>query len=76
MGEEADKYWIFTFGYGQEHAGTYVKVKAKSRGEAWAKMVERYGVHWAFQYTEEEWKTMEDNPNRMYPMEKFLCSIE
>ena len=46
--------WIFTFGAGQAHQGHYVKIHGTYES-ARKKMVDRYGLNWCFQYTEEEW---------------------
>lgn len=69
------RYWIFTFGCGQEHAGYYVKIYG-SFMEARRKMVDRYGYKWAFQYSDKEWAKMEKNPNRLYPLEKEFEVID
>lgn len=50
--------WIFTFGYGQQHEGKYVRVTG-TRSEAREKMFNKYGPEWAFQYSEEEWAEWE-----------------
>ena len=50
--------WIFTFGYGQQHQGKYVKISG-TFGEAREKMFKKYGPEWAFQYSEEEWEKWE-----------------
>ena len=52
------QWYYFTFGFGQKNAGYYVKIYG-TYGEAREKMFERYGSEWAFQYTEEQWKTWE-----------------
>lgn len=49
-----EEVWYFTFGCGQEHAGHYVKIKG-TFSEARAKMFDRFGDKWAFQYSEQEW---------------------
>ena len=66
------RYWIFTFGWGQQHQGKYVKIYAESDGEARDKMFAKYGEKWAQQYSAEQWKGMLNDPNRMYPMETEL----
>lgn len=48
----SEKTWVFTFGSGHEHEGHYVKIKGTFE-EARAKMFERYGTAWAFQYSDE-----------------------
>ena len=70
-----DEYWIFTFGYGQEHAGKYVKIKG-DYGKAREKMFKKYGNKWAFQYSETEWNMMRDMPHRSWNMETELEVIE
>lgn len=69
------KWWIFTFGCGHPHAGYYVKIRG-SYTEAREKMVARYGVRWAFQYSLEEWNRRLNDPYRPYPMEMRLEVIE
>lgn len=69
------EYWYFTFGYGQPHQGYYVKIKG-SYSEARTKMVKKYGIRWAFQYSENEWNDILNNPDRYWPMEKELEVIE
>lgn len=52
--KERSRWWIFTFGQGQEHAGHIVKIKGTETSSR-KKMFEKYGDKWAFQYTLEEW---------------------
>lgn len=52
--ESKESWWIFTFGYGQKHAGHYVKIWGTFE-TARQKMIEKYGVDWAFQYSEKRW---------------------
>lgn len=70
-----NEYWIFTFGSGQQHAGYYVKIRG-TFDEARKKMFEKYGKDWGFQYSEEQWEKLKNNPNRWWPMEKELEVIE
>ena len=72
---EERTYWIFTFGCGMAHGGQYVRIKG-TYGEARKKMFEKYGRQWAFQYSEEEWQRFFDDPNRDWPMETELETIE
>lgn len=72
---EKPQWWIFTFGYGQPHAGHYVKIYGTYM-EARRKMFNKYGSNWGFQHSEEEWKAFEEDPNRWWPMEKELEVIE
>lgn len=64
-------WWYFTFGCGQKHQGHYVKIYG-SFLLAREEMCKRYGSEWAFQYSEKEWKDMENDPNRMWEMETEL----
>ncbi len=70
-----EEWYYFTFGYDQPHQGYYVKIKG-DYGTARQKMCEKYGIKWAFQYSEEEWKEIEADPQRWWPMEKELEMIE
>ena len=49
------EWWYFTFGYGQEHEGHYVRIKG-TFSEARRKMLDKYGQAWGFQYSEKQWK--------------------
>lgn len=49
-----EQWWVFTFGSGQQHAGHYVKFYG-TYSSARHKMVDKFGLEWAFQYSEEEW---------------------
>lgn len=51
--------WIFTFGFGQcldgvSLANRYVRIRARSAGEARTEMMRLFGRKWAFQYACEE----------------------
>ena len=74
------KAWIFTFGCGRDiygdNAGKAVKVYANSYGEARAKMCDKYDSKWGFQYSEKEWKKIENDPNRYWNMEEIVEVIE
>lgn len=48
------KDYIFTFGYGTNLAGCFVRIPAESSEEARTKMFDHYGPRWAFQYDSEE----------------------
>ena len=50
--------WIFTFGEGHAHPGYYVKIYG-NYGEARMKMIEKYGIKWAFQHSLKEWEEWE-----------------
>lgn len=70
-----EEYWIFTFGNGQKHAGKYVKIRG-TFNQARKKMINKYGKEWCFQYSEKEWKDMEEDPKRCWLMETELEVIE
>lgn len=70
-----DQWWIFTFGGGQKYAGRYVKIKG-TFDSARQKMIDRYGLEWGFQYSEEDWENWKTNPKRFWPMETELEVIE
>lgn len=63
--------YIFTFGSGQLHEGYYVRI-AGDYGEARQKMIDKYGLNWAFQYTEEEWQNWLNRKPYWIPTEKEL----
>lgn len=75
--DNKEQYWCFTFGYGQEHEGYYVKAQG-TYGGARQKMIDMFGDKWAFQYSEEEWNKLEKRNKEgtlEYPLEKLLCVI-
>lgn len=58
------KNYYFTFGYGQEHEGYYVKIIAENHSDARETMSMMYGEKWAFQYDEEQFNEfLTDYPN-------------
>ena len=59
MEEKLETYY-FTFGVGQKYEGKFVKITAESYMDARAKMVDRFGTKWAFQYSEDEWVNGKD----------------
>ena len=69
------RYWIFTFGFGQRHAGKYVKIFG-TYGEARRVMFDRYGYEWFTQYAEETWNAFVNDPKRDYELETELEVIE
>lgn len=71
MDRDKEQNWIFTFGCGQHHAGHYVKIFG-TYGSAREQMFKRFGKEWCFQYSEDEWKKIENDPNRCWPMETEL----
>lgn len=46
------KTYIFTFGIGQQHERTAARITAPTQALAREKMVEEFGLKWAFEYTE------------------------
>lgn len=68
-------YHIFTFGAGHLLSGTAIKVKGDKQ-ESRKRMFDFYGDRWAFQYSEEEWEKMKNDPNRDHPMEEITEVIE
>ena len=52
--DEPKDWYVFTFGYGQEHKGKFVRFYG-TYGEAQAQMCDRFGDKWAFQYRMDEW---------------------
>lgn len=69
--EKEEEKWIFTFGIGQPHEGHYV-IFTGPYTIAREKMIEKYGNKWGFQYSEQEWKDIENDPNRWWSMETLL----
>lgn len=68
--EDVNEY-VFTFGCGHELEGKCVRI-AGTYEEARAKMVEKYGQNWAFQYSAEEWDAWKKDPNRAWYMEQEI----
>ena len=68
-------YYIFTFGGSHLYAGKAVKVKGDC-DTARKKMFDFYGDRWAFQYSEEEWEKIKNDPTRDHPMEEIMEVIE
>ena len=74
--EEEGEWWIFTFFCdGTEKEGKCVKIKG-TYGEARAKMIDKYGTHFAFQYSEKEWERDWNDPNRIYLMSDVIEKIK
>lgn len=66
-----EQIWIFTFGCGQKHGGHYVKIKG-TFSSARAKMIEKFGDKWCWQYSEDEWNKMIADPKRTWKVETQL----
>jgi len=65
--------YYFTFGCGQPHEGMCQPIVAESADLARQKMVEVYGVKWAFQYTSAEWEA--NKADHRFPTERELPVI-
>ena len=63
--------YIFTFGCGHLNEGKCVRVQG-DYAEAREKMVDKYGLKWAFQYPAEEWDEWKKDPERAWFMEKEI----
>lgn len=67
--------YIFTFGIGHQYEENAVKITAPDFYSARNKMIEHFGLEWAFQYTEEGyyeiWKGLGQTP---YPI-KFEFEV-
>lgn len=69
--------WYFTFCTDHPtHGGCCQPIKAESWGAARAKMCDMYGTRWCFQYSEEEWESYRNDPNRYWQMERELPVVE
>lgn len=71
---EEKQWYIFTFGYGQQHQNQYVKIYG-TYNSARQKMFDKYGGEWAFQYTEPEWNQWEKERPYYLPIEEMLEEI-
>lgn len=70
-----DKRWyVFTFGSGQQHQGHYVRIYGTAQS-ARDKMFERYGKAWCSQYTEAEWEDWVQRAPAWVPVETLLEEI-
>ena len=63
--------YIFTFGYGHKYEGYCVRI-AGDYATARSKMVEKFGLNWAFQYSSKEWEKLKKDPHRFWNMETEL----
>lgn len=69
--EDKKQKWYFTFGVGQPNEGHYITLEG-SYIQARSEMCDKYGMDWGFQYSEEEWLEMENDPHRWWPLETPL----
>ena len=56
---ENKQWYIFTFGSGQLHQGHYVRLFGTYE-TARRKMIDLFGLKWAFQYSEDEWEDLKE----------------
>lgn len=63
--EDSRGWWYFTFCCGQRNAGHYVRIFG-TFDEARQKMIDRYGLEWALQYSEQQWKDWETRCRMMH----------
>lgn len=68
---EERKWYVFTFGYGQKHEGRFVRIFG-TYAEARQEMIDRFGIEWAFQYSQEEWDAWEKRRPSYVPAETEL----
>lgn len=65
-------WYYFTFGWGQQNGGHYVKFYGTYE-TARQQMIDRYGLSWGFQYSEDEWKLWVKRAGRIgFPVETEL----
>ena len=59
--------YYFTFGVGidKPHRNCYHVIEAESYKAARDEMVNRFGLDWAFQYTEEQWQVSKEKYDHM-----------
>lgn len=69
-----EEYYIFTFGIGTPNKNKYVKIYGNYES-ARQKMVDSFGLNWAFQYSEGEWKDWEKR-RPSWIKETLLCEIK
>lgn len=68
---ETQQWWVFTFGVGHPHEGHYVKYFG-TYAEARNRMIDKYGLKWAFQYPKTQWDEWLKDPERAKYMETEL----
>lgn len=64
--------WIFTFGGNNANEGRCQVVVAETYYGARRVMIAKWGTHWGFQYSREEWEEFRHDPRRAWPMEVEL----
>lgn len=73
--EEEPQWWYFTYGVDHEYSNYYTKIKGTYH-DARAKMFELHGDKWCWQYSEDEWDEIKNDPKRFWDMGKLLEEIE
>ncbi len=71
---EKKQWWTFTFGYGQQHEGMYVRIYGTFDSTRKI-MFEIYGQDWSFQYNEADWKDWE-NKDHLGFMKRYWKKLE
>ena len=67
--------YILTFGIGQQHERTAARIKAPTQALAREKMVEEFGLEWAFLYEEDAYyRTCKELGIEPYPI-KFEFEV-
>lgn len=75
IANELERWWIFTFGSGQQYEGYFCKVYGTRLGSR-DKMRKKYGNEWAFQYTLDEWGQWLRTKPSWIQEEQFLEKIK
>lgn len=53
----------------EKYRGCYHVIEAPSYAEARDKMIEDFGIEWAFQYDEDDWKVSKEKFDRIYSLD-------
>lgn len=53
--------YYFTFGFGTDKANCYTVIESDSYENARTEMIRRWGLKWAFQYSEKDWMLSPDD---------------
>lgn len=64
--------YVHTFTNSQRHSQKYVLIYARDSLAARSMMFKLHGDKWGFQYSLEQWKEYENDPNRLWTMETML----
>lgn len=70
-----EKKYYFTFGCGIDtpHRNCYHVEVAEDYGKAREQMVDKFGIDWAFQYSEDKWLVNHENYKKYFTMGR--CSV-